>query len=134
VFEDIAEWRSCHAGRAWLAVYSRVRLVLFRTDQETCMIRVRSAFLMVSGVALLLAIVVTAWAGSKHGKPNPSDDGPFGGTAPSAEEFATYPKTLPPGAFADFTTTVPIGLAAGETLPSAALPSGVTGTNGQPAR
>src|SRR5262245_35163074 len=64
------------------------------------MIRVRSAVVMVSGVVLLLAVVVTAWAGSKHGKPNPSDDGPFGGTVPSAEEFATYPKTLPPGAFA----------------------------------
>ena len=55
---------------------------------------------MVSAVALLLAVVVTSWAGSKHSKPNPSDDGPFGGTAPTAEEFATYPKTLPPGAFA----------------------------------
>ena len=62
-------------GRAWRAVHNRARLVPFRTDKEACMIRVRSAFLMVSGVALLLAIVVTT---------------------------------------------------------SAALPSGVTGTNGQP--
>ena len=40
--------------------------------------------------------------------------------------------TTAAGASVDFTTTVPIGLAAGETLPAAALPSGVTGTNGQP--
>src|SRR5262245_48787432 len=64
------------------------------------MIRVRSAVSMVSAVGLLLAVVVAAWAGSKTCKPNPSDDGAFGGTAPTAEEFATYPKTLPPGAFA----------------------------------
>ena len=32
------------------------------------MIRVRSAVVMVSGVVLLLAVVVTAWAGSNHGK------------------------------------------------------------------
>ena len=83
------------------------------------MIGVRSAFLMVSGVALRLAIVVTAWAGSKHGQPDPSDDGPFGGTA------LRVLGTTAAGASVDFTTTVPIGLAAGETLPSAALPSGV---------
>jgi len=48
------------------------------------MIRVRSAVVMASGVALLLAGVVAAWAGSKPGKPNPGDEGPFGGTVPSA--------------------------------------------------
>ena len=40
--------------------------------------------------------------------------------------------TTAAGAPVDFTTTVPIGFAAGETSSPAALPSGVTGTNGQP--
>ena len=54
------------------------------------------------GLTMLLAATVSAWGAGHHHGPPPSQqvEGLFGGVLPSAEEFATYPKALPPGAFA----------------------------------
>jgi hypothetical protein len=79
LFEDIAEWRSCHAG-------ARLANITRHDGQQ-----------FQPGIYTLRVLGTTA-----------------------------------AGASVDFTTTVPIGLAGGDTLPSAPLPRGVTGTNGQP--
>jgi len=149
------------------------------------MIRVHSAVAMVGGVALMLALVMTAWAGSKDGtfqwverRPGETPrthlifQAVVGAPIEAGEVLITSPTpdsqtvaqthghqfrnghlyitrhdgqqfqpglytlrvqgTTAAGASVDFTATVPVELAAGETLSPSALPSGVTGTNGQP--